>query len=193
MNSSDQQMATLSSGESVHFRPLAKTDGVLLADYLQGLSPETQAKYHPHDFTAEVAHQLVAQVGDDLSLRLVGVSGAGDIPRIIAYFIVHRAISEADQKRYAGYGVALQPDTDCQFAPSVADAYQGTGLGSRLMPLCQEIVRGQGFRRMLLWGGVYISNRQAIRFYAKNGFQVVGRFTPGGGKEDRYDMLASLV
>lgn len=193
MSSSDQQMVILSSGESVQLRPLVETDGPLLAAYLGGLSLETRAKYRPHDFTAEVAHQLCARVGDDPSLGLVGVSGEGENPRILTYFIVHRAISEADQKRYANYGVALQEDTDCQFAPSVADAYQGTGLGSRLMPLRREIVRGQGFRRMILWGGVYISNQQAIRFYAKNGFQVVGRFTPGSGKEDRYDMLAALA
>jgi len=186
-------MVTLSSGESVHFRPLIETDGVLFAAYLGELSPETQVKYRPHDFTAEVAQQLCAQVADDPSLRLIGVSGEGENERVIAYFIVHRAVSNDDQKRYAGYGVALDPATDCQFAPSVADAYQGTGVGSRLMPLCQEIVRGQGFRRMLLWGGVYISNQQAVRFYEKNGFQVVGRFNPGGGKEDRYDMLASLL
>ncbi len=193
MSSSDQQMVILSSGEPVQLRPLAESDGVLLAAYLEGLSPETQAKYRPHDFTAEVAHQLCAQVGDDPSLRLIALTGEGENERIIAYFIIHRAISDDDQKRYVGYGFALEADTDCQFAPSVADAYQGTGLGSRLMPLCQEIVRGQGFRRMLLWGGVYISNQQAIRFYEKNGFQVVGRFTPGGGREDRYDMLAPLV
>ena len=193
MSSSDQQMATLSSGESVHFRPLAETDGPLLAAYFEGLSLEVRAKYRPHDFTAEVAQQLCAQVGDDPSLRLIALTGEGENERIIAYFIVHRAISDDDQKRYAGYGVVLEPETDCQFAPSVADAYQGTGLGSRLMPLCQEIVRGQGFQRMMLWGGVYISNQQAVRFYEKNGFRVVGRFNPGGGKEDRYDMLASLV
>ncbi|MGB5049334.1 MAG: GNAT family N-acetyltransferase, partial [Caldilineaceae bacterium] len=118
---------------------------------------------------------------------------AGENMRIIAYFIVHRASSEDDQRHYANYGVVLEPETDCQFAPSVVDAYQGTGLGSRLMPLCQEIVHGQGYRRTLLWGRVYISNQQTVRFHEENDFQVVGRFNPGSGKEDRYDMLALLV
>ncbi|MFH9836413.1 hypothetical protein ACH4NC_34765 [Streptomyces sp. NPDC017201] len=44
--------------------------------------------------------------------------------------------------------------------------------------------------RIILWGGVRADNPRAIRYYEKNGFQRVGRFTEADGTLSPDMMLA---
>ncbi|MCC7361049.1 MAG: GNAT family N-acetyltransferase [Anaerolineales bacterium] len=61
-------------------------------------------------------------------------------------------------------------------APSVADAYQGQGLGRLLMERTIELARRLGRRRMLLLGGAQADNARAIALYRRLGFTAAGRF-----------------
>ena len=109
--------------------------------------------------------------------------------RIIAYFIVLFYILESDGKRYEEWGIPLNAKTDCQIGPSAADDYQGTGLGSMMMTHLLQLFRALGYKRMVLAGGVFQHNTQAIRFYEKFGFRIVAEFTT---KAPNYHMIADL-
>jgi ribosomal protein S18 acetylase RimI-like enzyme len=61
------------------------------------------------------------------------------------------------------------------------------------MPSLKALAQQRGFQRLILLGGVYISNVQAIRFYEKQGFENVGSFDPGEHKERRFDMMLTLA
>lgn len=91
------------------------------------------------------------------------------------------AIGEAEQGGAPlGYTVLTTPDLPV--APQEGDielkriyalsTTHGGGLGPALMARAIEDARALGRRRMLL--GVYGGNARAQRFYAKQGFQVIG-------------------
>ena len=184
---------TVYDGTEICFRPLRADDGDRLGRYLGTLSSETRAKWRPHDLTTETAHSLCASLESDVALRLVATTDVEGEGEVVAYFILFCDISEADQTRFQNYGLEISPKTTCQFAPSVADGYQNCGLGSRLMPHSVALATHLDYRQMILLGGVYMSNRQAVRFYRKHGFRVAGTFDPGQNKERRYDMIHSLM
>jgi ribosomal protein S18 acetylase RimI-like enzyme len=73
----------------------------------------------------------------------------------------------------------------------VADAWQGRGIGSRLIEPSKEIARRFGRQRVLLWGGVYAENTAALGLYGKAGFVEVGRFW-GDGEVSVIDMLLAV-
>jgi ribosomal protein S18 acetylase RimI-like enzyme len=100
-----------------------------------------------------------------------------------------------------GYAVLAPADLP-RPAPSPADAElkriyllgraQGSGIGGRLLQAAVESARLQGRGRLLL--GVYVGNAQAIGFYRRAGFEVVGerRFTVGPRTYDDLVMALAL-
>lgn len=182
----------LRNGEAAQFRPLRIDDATQLGIYFEGLSAETRSRYGPHKFSMEVAEQLCAQIGRDDTVRMVVVTGQDGSAEIIAYFILDFDIPSDEQKRYLAHGIPLNSSTDCRLAPSVADQYQDTGVGSALMPICKEVARHFGQKRMILMGGVLVRNHRAIHFYKKHGFRQVGGFHEGTDKAS-YDMILTLA
>ena len=182
----------LRDGEPVQFRPLRADDRTRLGIYFEALSQETRSRYGPHRFTVAIAEELCDQIGSDDTVRMIGVTGQEEAAEIIAYFILDFAIPPEEQKRYLGHGITLDNRIDCRLAPSVADRYQDTGVGSALMPRCKEVVRWFGYQRMILMGGVLVRNPRAVHFYQKHGFRKVGDFHEGTDKAS-YDMILSLT
>lgn len=134
------QTLILASGEPINLRSLKKGDVKRFSDFLAGLSNETQGKFRPHDFTLEVAQRICDGLEEDKTLRLV--AEAND--EIIGYFLLHPLLTLKDKQRYKAHGMRLNDDTDCQFAPSLADAYQNIGLANLLMPTCIRVAKELG-------------------------------------------------
>ncbi len=89
---------------------------------------------------------------------------------IIGYAIVQRGILEHDRPRLQSYGLELSNTSDCTFAPSVADKWQGKGLGHLLLNFIVSDLLDGGFKRIILWGGVQSNNYNAVKFYLKKKF-----------------------
>jgi ribosomal protein S18 acetylase RimI-like enzyme len=66
------------------------------------------------------------------------------------------------------------------YAPSVADAWQGKGLGKLLLQQTMKLAKSAGMQALVLWGGVQCDNEQAIHYYRKNGFIELGSFMHQG-------------
>jgi GNAT superfamily N-acetyltransferase len=177
---------TLKSGESLILRPLQPDDALLFGAYLENLGAETRRRFGPHPLNREMAAILCGQVNPAVVLRLITLNAAGEM---VAYFILEWGIAEPEQTRYAGYGIALDPLTDCTFAPSVADAYQSSGLGSAMLPTLLATAREQGRRSVVLMGGTQATNARAIHFYEKFGFRKVGEFMT---EINNWDMFLEL-
>jgi len=170
---------TLAWGESVVFRPLVPKDVAGLADFLSDLSPRTREFFTSSGHDLAAAQELCDAIARYDKLRLVAVVGG----RIVALMEFSFAIVERDRDRYHGYGIRLAEGTDCRFGPCIADDYQNRGLGTVLLPLVKDVARRFGIRRIILWGGVFAHNLQAVRYYRKNGFQTMGAFKDDQGKE----------
>ena len=157
------------SSEEILFRPLQHTDLHALQEFFEGLSEETRrfATYPSYDL--QCAQQFCDEIGQDDNLRMVATV-AND--KIIAVFEFNLSLEEFDINRYRKYGVELNNESDIQFAPCITDEYQNQHLGTKFLQLMIDLAKRLGKKRMIPWAGVLIDNKQAIRFYEKNNFQM---------------------
>jgi len=176
------------AGEDVVLRPLQGDDAEILGDYFLALSEETRSLYAPHPFDRATAATLCAEINSAETMRFLAVK-AGERPQVLAYFVVVFGVIDSDRNRYGKEGMPLNGETDCSVGPSVADAYQNSGLGSLVMRHLLDVARGMGYTRMLLLGGVRQHNKRAIHFYEKFGFVNVREFT---SRAPNFDMIANL-
>ncbi|MEW2354268.1 GNAT family N-acetyltransferase [Spirillospora sp. NPDC029432] len=179
----------LRDGAEFVLRPLTHADTERLAGFLRGLSAESRrfSTFDGYDLAA--ARELCAAIARYDKLRLVlEESASGGIAGLFEFSL---AITAGDIARYRAAGVRVTETTDCRFGPTLADAYQGRGVGTVAFPSLTEVVRRLGRTRIILWGGVLADNVRAIRFYEKNGFQHVGSFTGPDGSRS-LDMILDL-
>jgi diamine N-acetyltransferase len=181
---------SLPSGERLVFRPLKQEDSSLLADYFVGLSAETRRRFGPHPFTAEQAAILCAQIDYGKVIRLLAVTDNAQKPQAVAYFILGLELNALDGERYRARGMELDRASACSIAPSVADHWQGRGLGTMVMARTLALASGLGRKKALLQGGVQATNLRAIQFYEKFGFCMAGSFST---TVENHDMVLDLT
>jgi diamine N-acetyltransferase len=171
--------------QAVFFRRLKPDDLDALVMYLNQLSAETCKRFGPHLFDKQSLTAVYEQV--DTYRGYIGLDT--ETADIVAYSVIKRGYVERDGLRFAGYGLPLNSETDCTFAPSVADAWQGQGLGNKLFQLILSDLQAMPIKRIVLWGGVQADNDRAVRYYRKHQFEVVGEFERNG---PNYDMVLTL-
>jgi GNAT superfamily N-acetyltransferase len=177
----------LPPGPEAVLRPLEERDEDALADFLDGLSPATQDLYDVDE--PKVHATEMCEAIDRLDkLRFVLEDSRGSIQGLCELSF---GLPEGDRERFRIHGLELQPGGDVRFGACLADPIQGHGVGPRLWAKIEEVARGFGCSRVLLWGGVYVSNDRARRFYRRVGFTEVGRFTRHDAREC-IDMIVDL-
>lgn len=152
-------------------RTLSAQDSPALAEYFERLSDESRKRFQPHPLTREHAAYLTA-LAHDTATRFVLFSG----DRIIGYFILESEMSVHEAARYAAHGIELTSEHDILFAPSILDEYQNHGLASLVMPKLLDWARERHAKSLVLMGGTQETNRRAIAFYEKFGFQKHGGY-----------------
>ncbi len=167
------------------FRILTSEDLDSLHSYLTGLSEATRHRFGPHPFDNETIRSLFCDSGSYIGYIAVDEENG----RIIAYSVIKTGILEHDRFRLEGYGLALDPVTDATYAPSVADDWQGRGIGPQLYEYMVDDLIARGIRRIILWGGVQCGNDRAVSFYRRLGFNILGEFEYYGMN---FDMVRTL-
>jgi diamine N-acetyltransferase len=182
--------ARLQSGQEILIRPLRDNDAAPLGEYFLGLSAETRARYGPHPFNQQTADEICATLDPGDIVRLVATVPGKGRERIIAYMLLKMGVLDGDQHRYEARGIPLDPDTDCTFAPSVADDYQNQGIGSQMLRHILQAAPKLGRRRIALWYGVQATNDRAVHYYTRWGFRKVGEFFTD---MNNFDMILDLT
>lgn len=180
------QLAT-KDGDKVVFRPLAHSDVTMLAVFLENLSPVTRERSTFDSYDRACAEELCGAINKYDKLRFVCTAGRDGGERIIGLLELSFGIPPSDLQRYRDVGINLSEDTDVRFGPTLADDWQGKGVGTLAFNRIAEIVKGFEKSRILLWGGVLVSNTPAIEYYKKLGFTVAGTFQNEG--VDHLDMI----
>jgi ribosomal protein S18 acetylase RimI-like enzyme len=170
------------NGKEISIRKLSADDFDLLTDYLCHLSAETLKRFGPHKFNKQTILDLFENSGNHLGY----IAQDTKTPEIIAYSIVKGGYLEHDCIRLQTYGLILSHETDCTFAPSVADQWQSLGIGNIVFNFILSDLNDIGIKRIILWGGVQCDNFKAVNYYLKNGFRTVGQFDYYG---PNYDMI----
>jgi ribosomal protein S18 acetylase RimI-like enzyme len=176
---------TTTDNRRVYLRRLNANDLDGLYDYLENLSPETKKRFGPHPFDKQSIIDFYAYP----DIHWGYVAHTTDTNEIVAYSIFKLGYLESDYKRFLSYGIVLDGKLDCAFAPSVADLWQGCGIGNRLFYFMLADLKKTGIQRIVLWGGVQADNQKALNYYKKRNFRVLGQFSRNG---ENYDMWLKI-
>lgn len=141
-----------------------------------------QKRFGPHRFDK----QSIIDFYKHSDLHLGYIACDMETNQIIAYFIIKTGYLKHDAVRLQSYGMNPDANTDCTFAPSVADAWQSCGIGDKLFQLILSDLRTTEISRIILWGGVQMDNTKAVNYYKKNNFKILGKFTYNGENYDMY-------
>jgi diamine N-acetyltransferase len=176
----------LKNNKQVLLRRVTESDFDNLFTYLQLLSDVTKNRFGPHKFNRQTIVELFNNNNNYRGYIAIDLMHQ----KIVAYAIVKFGYLEHDAHRLQSYGLQLSSETDCTFAPSVADDWQSSGLGNKLFQFITADLKGKtDVKRIILWGGVQISNQKAVSFYQRNGFKILGTFHYN---VDNYDMVNNL-
>ncbi|TAE59892.1 MAG: GNAT family N-acetyltransferase, partial [Bacteroidetes bacterium] len=151
--------------KKVALRRLDSGDIDALCRYLEQLSVDTRRRFGPHPYDKQSVTEFYQAENEHTGY----VATDTETAEIVAYFIIKEGYLEQDGHRLAAYGFPPDADTDCTFAPSVADAWQSCGVGNELFRFVLEEVKASGKRRIILWAGVQGDNEKAKQFYRKQG------------------------
>ncbi len=157
-----------------------------LEEYFATLSPETKSRFGPHPFTRDD----IAAVYAHQHLYNGYIAKEKESGKIVAYAIIKNGCLEHDFERLHAYGIEPDNFKDCTYAPSVADDWQGKGVGYQLFKFILSKLKSEGFHRILLWGGVQAANQNAVEYYRRNGFNILGSFNHNG---ENYDMIFDIT
>lgn len=177
----------LKNGKAVEVRLLEPGDSEKLFEYFdQRLSKESKSRFGPHSFDREIIN-AICQNPDEETIRYVALDEGKNI---VAYMLVRQGMIEWDLNRYTTRNQSYDHTTSVTFAPSVADAWQSTGLGSLMNNLIEEDLKEKNIKNIILWGGVQATNEKAIHYYKKIGYQFIASFWHDG--KDNHDMVKQL-
>lgn len=174
-------MVIQTNKDGLLLRRLLLSDSGKLACYWCQLSDATRSRFAPHPFDIHSLQRLYAD-GQEAYRGYIAIDKHSQ--NIVAYAVVKMGCWEPDVTRLQGYGLTLNPATDASFAPSVADAWQGQGIGKQLLQYIKADLMDTEITRLILWGGVQYTNEQAVRYYHRQGFVTVGHFDYHGQNED---------
>jgi acetyltransferase len=141
-------------GQSVTLRPLRREDVDIEAAFLTGLSPESR-----HNRLLGGMIRITREYVE----RLTTVDYARDMALAAVHMLPDREVL---------IGVArymLEPGgRACEFALVIADAWQGRGIGRRMMEKLVAIARARGLER--IYGDVLSTNHSMLEFCRRLGF-----------------------
>ncbi len=127
---------TSKDGRQLQIRNLGPEDFTILHNYLEQLSIETRQRFGPHRFDLP---SIIEQYADpDKYLGYIAIDNSTG--NVVAYSIVKKGILAHDRERLQSYGLHLDDISDYTFAPSVADDWQGKGVGQFVFRyICSEL------------------------------------------------------
>lgn len=177
----------LDGHKEIEVRLLQSTDAANLFHYLQNLSDESRSRFAPHAYDLETISSICNNISNECFryIALDSLSGT-----IIAYMPFQKGMTEWDAKRYAEVNLFFNHNTTLTFAPSVADQWQSSGLGSRMYAGLEEELKSQGVQHIVLWAGVQASNEKAVNFYKKFQYRHISSFWHEG--KENFNMVKTL-
>lgn len=177
----------LPNGRTAAIRSLKESDKELLYHYFQNLSVESRSRFGPHPFDQPTINSICEQPDKDIQ-RYIAIDESAS--SIVAYMLIQQGMIEADQQRYAQRDQFFDPAITVTYAPSVADDWQSSGLGTAMLNMIENELKTRRIRHIILWGGVQATNLKAINFYKKYGYRFIASFWYDD--KDNHDMIKEL-
>ena len=184
---STNMTVSLQNKKTATIRQLNHHDREALYNYFQQLSAESRSRFGPHPFDHPTIDSIIDQPDSTIQRYVVIDNLTGDI---VAYMLIKQGMIEFDLPRYAARNQFFDTAITATFAPSVADLWQSTGLGSAMASFIESDLFDRGIKIIILWGGVQATNTKAVNFYKKLGYRYIATFWHD--EKDNHDMLKVL-
>lgn len=181
---------TLGAKHTATLRPLMQGDVDQLSTFLQKLSTRTRLFFTYDSFDRRMAETLCADINKYDKLRFM--LETDKTKEIIGIFEFSMDLVPDDIARYQAAGIKLDVPKVCRYGPALLDEFQGKGLGQAVFAKLVPVIRETGKDTIILFGGVKSDNTNAIRHYAKLGFEKSAEFSNQSG-EKCLDMVLRLV
>jgi acetyltransferase len=147
---------TLLDGSAATLRSIRGSDMELERAFVRNLSPQSKFKRFMGELKELSPEQLFAFTHPDHA-------------RESAYVVIRSTVAGEEEIAVARY--ILAPDNEsCEFAITIADAWQGKGVAGRLMRALIRDARTRGLKRMD--GFVLGANTRMLDFVRKLGFKI---------------------
>jgi GNAT superfamily N-acetyltransferase len=167
-------------GQNIIFEPFKIKYKESLLLYFNKLSEQSKKRFGPHPFTLEAIEEKFS----DCDNYKMFVAQNAENDTVVAYTIVKFGWVDFDTDRLHSYDLFPEPK-DATIAPSVADDWQGKGMGSNFFVYVIDCLKKEfGISRLILWGGVQSDNEKAVRLYKRFNFNYLGDFEHNGMNMD---------
>jgi len=149
-----QATLRLPGGEWVKIRPIRPEDASMEQEFVEGLSRETTRMRFQSSLKSLTPGMLArfTQIDYDREMAFVAVQEKDGVEREVAVC------------RY----ITLPDGESCEYAIVIADAWQGRGLGRRMMGALIDVARSRGLKKMIGW--VLAGNAAMLRLCNELGF-----------------------
>ena len=124
---------------------LNSNDFESLMRYFNGLSNETKRRFGPHLFDQQSVMDFYENGDQNRGFLAIDTKTNA----IISYAIIKQGFLVHDQPRLQNYGLKLDNQTDCTFAPSVADMWQCIGVGKAMLHFIISDIQQKGIKRII--------------------------------------------
>lgn len=141
-------------GQAVTLRPLRPEDADIETAFLTGLSPETRSS-RLLGGVIKITREYIAQLTHVDYRRDMAIAATVMLEERETLIGVARYVRDAD-------------GTGCEFAIVIADAWQGRGIGRRLLEKLIEVARDRGIAR--IHGDVLATNAPMLTLAKQLGF-----------------------
>lgn len=141
-------------GQAVTLRPLRPEDADIETAFLTGLSPETRAS-RLLGGVIKITREYIAQLTHVDYRRDMAIAATVMLEERETLIGVARYVRDAE-------------GADCEFAIVIADAWQGRGIGRRMLEKLISVARSRGIRR--LYGDVLATNAPMLALAKQIGF-----------------------
>lgn len=145
----------LFDGSEITLRPIRPDDAALEQEFVRGLSEDSRY------------NRFMGQLRE-LAPRKLQYLTEIDYERHMALIATARKEGHEVQVGVARY-VVVPNSSSCEFAITVADAWQGTGTAGILMLALMDVARNAGLKTMV--GYVLSSNHKMLKFCRQLGFE----------------------
>ena len=143
-------------GAAVTIRPLRPDDAGIERDFVSGLSGESR-------YNRLLGGAI--KVSDEYIRRLTELDWSRE-----AAFAAITMLGERESIIGVARYVADESGEDCEFALVLADAWQGRGIGRRMLEKLQRVAARRGIKRM--HGDILSTNAQMLALVRKLGFRL---------------------
>jgi diamine N-acetyltransferase len=166
-------------GKGIKVRRLNTIDTGCVLKYLHALSEQSKKRFGPHPFDKEA----IVNILNDTNHVVAYGAFESETNSLISYSLIQFGYLPYEKDRLEGYGLELSQQTDCTFAPSVADLWQNQGVGGLVFDFILSDLP-QKVNRIILWGGVQADNIVAVNYYLRKNFLKLGEFEHNGSNID---------